>query len=147
MNAVRARHGYASSIADIDVSNGIVMLQTLNAVASEAFIMDGSVTADVAAVRMHFDEQGDAACENVRRGCGALRRFPWYDGSGQGRLLLTVDDAEGIPMSPYPFERVDAWSLVGFIVLVAVTGSRAGDEVEEMLKLGRPVNGLLSAVT
>lgn len=108
MDAVRSRHGYATSITDMDVNNGVAMLQTLSVVAPEAFIVDGSVVTDAAAVQTHLDEQGDAARENVRRVCAALRRFPWHDGSGEGGMLLTVGDAVGVQISPYPFERVDA---------------------------------------
>lgn len=131
MDSVRSRVGYVHSITDIDLSNGVALLQTLTAVAPEAF---DDAPPESCIIRTYLDEAGNAARGNMQNVRDALRRFPWRDGP------------EGTPLEPVPFERVDVWSLAGYAVLAAVTGEQSSAEVDRMLQMDDWVQDRLSDI-
>lgn len=131
MDSVRSRAGLPRSITDIDLTNGVALLQTLKVVAPEAF--EGAPAED-AAVCMDLDEAGKVARDNMCKVCTALRRFPWRDGP------------DGAALDPVPFDRVDVWSLSGYVVLAAVTGNQASAEVDRMMQMDEWVQDRLSDI-
>lgn len=131
MNDVRKEHGFRRSLTDVDLTNGVAMLQVLKAVAEEAFIGEGE---EACVIEMELDAAGIAARDNIDQLRAALRRFPWRDGP------------DGTPLRPVSFERVDVWGLAGFVLLAGLTGGKADVEVRRILDMEEWMQDRLSDV-
>lgn len=129
---VRKEHKLTMCMTDIDLTNGVALLEVLHVVAREAFAGPGERAE--AAVEKHLDEHGRAAADNIGNVRAALQRFPWRDGP------------DGAMLNAVPFDRVDVWGLAGFVVLAAVTGATATKEVDRMLEMDEWVQDRLSDV-
>lgn len=131
MDLVRKEKGFRRTLTDIDLTNGIAMLQVLSTVAEEAFIGENE---ECRAIELCLDQGGKVAKDNIRRLRAALQRFPWRDGP------------EGAPLHPVPFERVSTWGLAGFVLLAALTGQRCDKEVRRILNMEEWMQDRLSDV-
>lgn len=131
MDLVRKEQGFRRALTDIDLTNGIAMLQVLSTVADEAFRGESE---EARAIELVLDQGGQAAKNNIVQLREALRRFPWKDGP------------EGAPLQAVPFERVEIWGLAGFVLLAALTGGRCDVEERRILNMEKWMQDRLSDV-
>eukprot|EP00177_Eucheuma_denticulatum_P003983 GFKZ01007195.1.p1 GENE.GFKZ01007195.1~~GFKZ01007195.1.p1 ORF type:complete len:429 (-),score=96.80 GFKZ01007195.1:388-1674(-) len=125
LDDLRTRHNFPLRISDVDLSNGVALLDAL-------YVVDGSVFEEVEYgdgggivrryVERNLDEDGMAAARNVRVLRQALGRFNWRDKDDGGRALESLD-----------FAMVDTWGLAGFVVLAAYLCERSDEFVEQMV--------------
>lgn len=131
MDLVRKEQGFRRTLTDIDLTNGIAMLQVLSIVGDEAFMGESD---EARAIQIRLDQDGKVAKNNIRRLRAALQRFPWKDGP------------EGNPLQPVAFDRVGTWGLAGFVLLAALTGKRCDVEVRRILNMEEWMQDRLSDV-
>lgn len=129
LDDLRTRHNFPLRISDVDLTNGIALLDAL-------YVVDGSVFEEVEYgdgggggegivrryVERNLDEDGLAAERNVRVLREGLGRFNWRDKDDGGRVLEPLD-----------FAKVDTWGLAGFVVLAAYLCERSEEFVEQMV--------------
>lgn len=131
MDLVRKEQGFRRTLTDIDLTNGIAMLQVLSIVGGEAFVGESE---EARAIQIRLDQDGKVAKDNIQRLRAALQRFPWKDGP------------EGNPLQPIAFDRVGTWALAGFVLLAALTGRRCDVEVRRILNMEEWMQDRLSDV-
>lgn len=131
MNLVRKEYEFHCSLTDVDLTNGVAMLQVMNSIAVEAFIGEDE---EAYIIETRLDKGGIAARANMQRLREALQRFPWKDGP------------DGAALQPIAFERVDIWGLAGFVLLAGLTGSKADVEVHRILDMEEWMQDRLSDV-
>lgn len=137
LDDLRTRHNFPLRISDVDLSNGVALLDAL-------YVIDASVFAEVEYghgnivqpyVQRELDKEGEVAERNVGVLREALGRFEWRDRDDGGRRLKSID-----------FTRVDTWGLAGFVVLAAYVCDRADGFVRQMLAYEDWVVGSLEDV-
>lgn len=138
LDDVRTRHNFPLRITDVDLSNGVALLDAL-------YVVDASIFADVEYAndadtpRPYVLRQLDADGENASRNQHVLRqmltKFPWRDVDDGGRALKPVD-----------FDRVDTWALGGFVVLAAYSCERGREFATQMVGYDNWVTSALEDV-
>lgn len=137
LDDLRTRHNLPLRISDVDLSNGVALLDAL-------YVIDASVFEEVEYGQSGFvqpyvlrelDKDGKSAERNLRVLREALGRFEWRDRDDGGRRLHSIE-----------FARVDTWGLAGFVVLAAYVCNRADEFVRQMLAYEDWVVGSLEDV-
>lgn len=137
LDDLRTRHNFPLRISDVDLSNGVALLDALYVIEAPVFaeVEYGHGNVVQPYVRRELDKEGKAAEQNVRVLREALGRFEWRDRDDGGRRLKSID-----------FTRVDTWGLAGFVVLAAYVCDRADEFVRQMLAYEDWVVGSLEDV-
>lgn len=133
LDALRARAGFVQRLSDVDLGNGIALLQVMSVVAIDTFPQRQDGSPDVR-IERDLDEGGIAAGNNVKVLREALTRFEWRNAPGGQRL-------HGVA-----FDKVDIWGLAGFVALAGVTGTKAGEVVDGMLEMDEWIQERLTDV-
>lgn len=125
LDDVRTRHNFPLRITDVDLSNGVALLDAL-------YVVDAGIFADVEYandadtprpyVLRELDADGENASKNRHVLRQMLSKFPWRDVDDGGRALKPVD-----------FDRVDTWALGGFVVLAAYSCERGREFATQMV--------------
>lgn len=139
LDDVRMMNGYRVTTTDVDLSNGVALLDALYIIQPSLFEPDFDETQGVnedpdeqtgatkdakspTYVERQLDPAGEAAARNITRLRDALTRFPWRD-----------MDGERAPIEPIDFSSVDTWALGGYVVLAAVNCDENDEFVRQML--------------
>lgn len=138
LDDVRTRHNFPLRITDVDLSNGIALLDAL-------YIIDETIFADIEYpdgadsprpyVLRQLDEEGSNAARNRQVLRRMLTVFPWRDVDDGNKVLKAID-----------FDRVDTWALGGFVVLAAYSCKRGREFATQMIGYDDWVTGALEDV-